>query len=154
MPTLQAAAQSGGGRRRRGGRAVASSLSEINVIPLVDVMLVMLIIFMVTAPMMQQGIDVSLPVARRATQISSERLFVTVPLSYRTDSQVQLGEETVAVAVLDERIRQAMTGGTTNEVFLRGDGAITLQELLTVMDQLKAGGVEKVGIVSQPPDER
>ena len=137
-------------RRTRRART-ASSLSEINVVPLVDVMLVLLIIFMVTAPMMQRGVDVNLPVSRRAQAINAERVFVTVPLSYRTDGIVQLGEEPVPIDVLHERIRQAMTTQEENEVFLRGDGEITLQELIAVMDKLKEGGVDRVGILSRVP---
>jgi biopolymer transport protein ExbD/biopolymer transport protein TolR len=114
-------------------------------------MLVLLIIFMVTAPMMQRGVDVNLPVSRRAQAINAERVFVTVPLSYRTDGIVQLGEEPVPIDVLHERIRQAMTTQEENEVFLRGDGEITLQELIAVMDKLKEGGVDRVGILSRVP---
>ena len=62
---------------------MSTALAEINVVPLVDVMLVLLIIFMVAAPMMQRGFDVNLPVARRAAPMASERLFVNVPLAYR-----------------------------------------------------------------------
>ncbi|MCY4078528.1 MAG: biopolymer transporter ExbD, partial [Acidobacteria bacterium] len=69
------------GARRRGRRPVATSLSEINVVPLVDVMLVMLVIFMVTAPMMQRGLPVNLPESRRAEPLAAEQLFVTVPLA-------------------------------------------------------------------------
>ena len=73
------------GRRR--GRRVSTSLSEINVIPLVDVMLVLLIIFMVAAPMMQKGVEVNLPVSRRADKLTNaEPLYVTVPASYRAGS--------------------------------------------------------------------
>ena len=147
-------AQPTGGTRRARGERVLTSLSEINVVPLVDVMLVMLIIFMVTAPMLQRGIDVNLPVARRAQQIVAERVFVTVPLSYRTDGLIQLGEDSIDVGVLAERVRQMLASQQDNEVYLRGDGAITLQELLVVMDELKAGGVERVGIVAQLPEER
>src|SRR5262249_60173141 len=77
------------------GRRTASTLAEINVVPLVDVMLVLLIIFMVTAPMIQRGIDVNLPVARRAPQISGERIEITVPASYPTDPMVYLGTEPI-----------------------------------------------------------
>ena len=143
----------GGSRRGRGAR-VATSLSEINVVPLVDVMLVLLIIFMVAAPMMQRGLDVNLPVAQRAPQITAERIFVTVPLSYSRDRTVQIGDERVRVDVLAERIRQTMLTRPEKEVFLRGDGGVTLQQLMEVMDRLKEGGVEKVGIVSRLPGER
>ena len=147
-------AQATGGTRRARGERVSASLSEINIIPLVDVMLVLLIIFMVTAPMMQRGLEVNLPVARRATAISAERIFVTIPLSYRTDGVVQLGESSVSLEVLDERIRQVMTDQEQREVFLRGDGAVTFQELMTVMDKLKDGGVERVGLITRLPEER
>ncbi len=138
------------GRRARGGR-VSTSLSEINVVPLVDVMLVLLIIFMVTAPMMQQGVDVNLPQARRAQPVTAQPIYVTVPLTFRNDQRVQLDRESMRIEVLNERVRQALLTRTDKSVFLRGDGGVTLQELMQVMDKLKEGGVEKVGIVSQPP---
>ncbi len=147
-------AQPSGGTRRARGERVSTALSEINVIPLVDVMLVLLIVFMVTAPMMQRGLDVSLPVARRATPISADRIFVTIPMSYRTDGIVRLGEDDVSLEVLDERIRQVMTAQAQREVFLRGDAAVTLQELMTVMDKLKDGGVERVGLLTRLPEDR
>jgi biopolymer transport protein ExbD len=109
---------------------------------------------MVTAPMMQRGLDVNLPVARRAQQISDERIFVNVPLAYRSTRVVYIGEDPVRVDILDERIRQAMLTRTEKEVFLRGDGGVRLQDLMDVMDKLKAGGVEKVGIVAKLPGEQ
>src|ERR1700675_2997503 len=99
MPKVLASAPNAGGRHQR-GRRVAPTLSEINVVPLVDVMLVLLIIFMVAAPMLQRGVEVNLPVARRSQEIASERLFVTVPLSFRQDKRVYLGEEPVRLQVL------------------------------------------------------
>ena len=153
MPKVSATDEitiSRGGRTRR----VSASLAEINVVPLVDVMLVLLIIFMVTAPMMQRGVDVNLPVARRSQQISSERLFVTVPLSFREDRRVRLGDEPVSLDLLAERVRQALDGHADRDVFLRGDGAVQLQELMEVMDRLTEGGVQKVGIIAKLPGER
>ena len=154
MPKVQQVDNGGSGARRGRSRRVASTLAEINVVPLVDVMLVLLIIFMVTAPMMQRGFDVNLPVARRSQPISEERVFVTVPLSFRRDHVVQLGDEPINLAILNERIRQKMVGLDKKQVFVRGDGAITYQELLDVMDKLKAGGVENVGLVAKLPGER
>jgi biopolymer transport protein TolR len=154
MPKVMSSGSGGGGRGRRGRPAVAASLSEINVVPLVDVMLVLLIIFMVAAPMMTRGLDVNLPVARRAPELSSERLFVTVPLSYTQDRRVQIDDEMVRVDVLGERMRQAMQGKADLQVYLRADGGVSVQHAIEVMDQLKAGGVEKVGIVARLPGER
>jgi biopolymer transport protein TolR len=136
------------GRRR--GRRVTTSLSEINVIPLVDVMLVLLIIFMVAAPMMQKGVEVNLPTSRRADKMTSaEPLYVTVPTTYRDDRRVFINQDAVPVDVLAERMRQAMQGRNDKNVYLRGDGAVQLQELMDVFGRLKEAGIEKVGIVAQ-----
>jgi biopolymer transport protein TolR len=150
MPKVQA---NGGGVTRR-GRRVASSLAEINVVPLVDVMLVLLIIFMITAPMIQRGIDVNLPVAARAAQIAGERVFVTVPLNYREAHIVYLDQEPIRTEILQERIRQKMERLTDKQVYLRGDGGVQYQDLMDVFSRLKAAGVEKVGLVGKLPGER
>ena len=151
MPKVHGTGESGGGRGR--GRRVATSLAEINVVPLVDVMLVLLIIFMVTAPMIQRGIDVNLPVARRATTVEGERLFITVPATFRRDGMVYLGDERIRAEALQERVRQKMETATEKQVYLRGDGAVQLQDLMTIMDRLKDAGVVNVGIVAKAPGE-
>ena len=152
MPKLQPATASGGRAGR--GRRVASSLAEINVVPLVDVMLVLLIIFMVTAPLIQRGVDVNIPVSTRASAIDGERVFVTVPLNYRQDHMVYLGTEAIRAAVLQERVRQKMETLADKQVYLRGDGDVHLQDLMEVFDSLKAAGVRNVGIVAKMPGER
>jgi biopolymer transport protein TolR len=136
------------GRRR--GRRVSTSLSEINVIPLVDVMLVLLIIFMVAAPMMQKGVEVNLPVSRRADKLTNAQpLYVTVPTSYRRDRRVFIDKEAVPIDVLGERMKQAMQSRSDKQVYLRGDGEVQLQELMDVFGRLKEAGVEKIGVVAQ-----
>jgi biopolymer transport protein ExbD len=152
MPKVQPATN--GPARGGRGRRVATTLAEINVVPLVDVMLVLLIIFMVTAPMIQRGVEVNIPVSTRSSQISSERPFVTVPITYRKDHIVYVNEEPIRAEILQERMRQTMEGKTDKQVYLRGDGAVQLQELMEVFDLLKAAGVENVGIVSKLPGER
>jgi biopolymer transport protein TolR len=146
MPKAMPVADNGGRGRR--GRRVSSNLSEINVVPLVDVMLVLLIIFMVAAPMLQRGIEVNLPVGRQTQKMTDVRMYVTVPLSYRTDKRVFIDDESVPLDVLSERMRQAMVGKDEREVFLRADGAVLTQELMDVIGQLKQGGIERVGIVA------
>ena len=136
------------------GRRVTSTLAEINVVPLVDVMLVLLIIFMVTAPMIQRGIDVSLPVARRANQIEGERLFITVPVGYRESGIVYMGRDPVRKDVLQERVRQKMETLTDKQVYLSGDRRLSYGDLMDVFDRLKGAGVEKVGMQTEMPDSR
>jgi biopolymer transport protein ExbD len=148
MPKIQAQPDANTGRRR--GRRVSTSLSEINVIPLVDVMLVLLIIFMVAAPMMQKGVEVNLPVARRADKLTTaDPLYVTVPLSYRRDRRVFIDKEAVAIDVLAERMRQAMLTRDEKQVYLRGDGAVMFQDVMDVFGRLKEAGVQRVGVVAQ-----
>jgi biopolymer transport protein TolR len=148
MPKVMAQPDANTGRRR--GRRVTTSLSEINVIPLVDVMLVLLIIFMVAAPMMQKGIEVNLPVARRADKLTNaEPLYVTIPTSYRRDRRVFVDQEGVSVDVLAERMRQAMQTREDKQVYLRGDGEVQLQELMDVFGRLKEAGVVKIGVIAQ-----
>jgi len=151
---LQAPAVEGASGRAGRRRRVAGTLNEINVVPLVDVMLVLLVIFMITAPMMQRGIDVNLPVARRAQPITGERVEVTVPVTYRQDHRVYLGAEQIPAGVLQERVRQKMETASKKEVYLRGDRAVNLGELAEVTDMLKAAGVENVGLVTKAPGER
>ena len=138
-----------GGRGRR-GRRVTTSLSEINVVPLVDVMLVLLIIFMVAAPMMQRGIEVNLPVARQTQRLTDERMYITIPLAFRKDRRVYLDDEAMSVEVLAERIRQSMVSKGQRDIYLRTDGEVQAQDILDVIDRLKEGGIEKVGIVALP----
>ncbi len=154
MPKVQAIETGAGSGRAGRSRRVATTLAEINVVPLVDVMLVLLIIFMVTAPMLQRGFDVNLPVARRSQAITEERTYVTVPLSFRRDHIVQVDDAPIHFEILNEKMRQLMLNKPDRQVFLRGDGGITMQELLEVMDKLKEGGVEKVGIIAKLPGER
>jgi biopolymer transport protein TolR len=145
-----------GGRGRRGrSQRVSTSLAEINVVPLVDVMLVLLIIFMVSAPMMQQGFSVRLPQSNRPQSISAEPVYVTVPLTFMKDSTVVLGDtERVGISFLAERVSQELKDRPSQDVYVGGDGQVTFQAIITVMDKLKAGGVDRVMLATSPPDGR
>ena len=132
---------------------MGSNLAEINVIPLVDVMLVLLIIFMVAAPMLQKGVEVTLPVASRSADLASERIFVDVPMSFSKDRRVFLGKESIGLPALPERVRQLMLTRTDKQVFLRIDGRLNVQHQMDVFDELKAGGVRDVGIVTEAPKQ-
>jgi biopolymer transport protein TolR len=153
LPKVHPTGGAGGGRRGRGAR-VSTSLSEINVVPLVDVMLVLLVIFMVTAPMMQQGLNVNLPQARRADPLNAQPIYVTIPAAFPQNRFVQIGDDTVRLEVLHERVRQTMLTREDKSLFVRMDQSITAQEIFTVFEELKKGGVEKIGISSQPATVR
>ena len=136
------------------GRHVMTSLAEINVVPLVDVMLVLLIIFMVAAPMIQRGIDVKLPQSRRATSVTGERVEITIPDTIRQSQFVYLGKDQVPMRALQARVQQKMESSTSKEVFLRGDSTVQYQDLMNVIDALKAAGVQNIGMVARMPSER
>ena len=154
MPKVLPASNAGPGHRAR-GRRVSTTLAEINVIPLVDVMLVLLIIFMIAAPMLQRGVEVALPVAKRSPEVASERLFVDVPLTYQKDRRVFLLKEPVRIEALAERIRQRLVNRSEKDkqVFVRADKRLQVQALMDVLDALKAGGVQNAGIVTEFPQE-
>ncbi len=152
MPSVHSGAGASGVGRGR-ARRVSTSLSEINVVPLVDVMLVLLVIFMVTSPMIQRGVDVKLPVGRRATAIEGERLFVTVPASFKSDGVLYLGDDRVRVEILEQRVRQRLVTATDKRVYLRGDGSVQLEELMSVFFRLRDAGVVDIGIVVKAPGD-
>ncbi len=137
------------GRRGNGGR---SSLSQINVTPMVDIMLVLLIIFMVTAPMMEQGLDVNLPEVQNAPGLnnSSEPLVVTVA----RDGKISVGRSRIdAPAKLTPVLKQILNGKQDRQVLLEADREVPYGRVVQVMAAIRAAGVEKLGMVSQPPKD-
>ena len=152
MPKVQPipnAPSAGRGRRGRNVR-VSTALAEINVVPLVDVMLVLLIIFMVAAPMMTQGMQVNLPEAKKATPVTAQPIYVTVPASFASEHKVQIGEDVISIDSLQERVKQALLERTDKSLFVRADGAVAYKDIVFVFDKLKAGGIEKVGLITIP----
>ena len=133
----------GGSTRPAGGRG---SLSEINVTPLVDVMLVLLVIFMVTAPMMQRGVDVTLPSAEISAEPREQTLLVTVDKS----GDLWLGNDPVHEELLAVRIDEARKRTGHDFVYLRADETIPYGRVMYVMDQCRKGGVSQVGLVIKP----
>ena len=149
MPKIHSP-ESGGANRRSRGPRVASSLSEINVVPLVDVMLVLLIIFMVTAPMMQQGFTVKLPQARRADMVKAQPMYVTIPESFGRTKRLMLDKDEIGIDALSERVKQALMTRDDKSIFLRMDATVTAQDITTVFDRLKDAGVQTIGMATQP----
>ena len=131
---------------------VSTSLAEINVVPLVDVMLVLLVIFMVTAPMMQQGFAVNLPAAKATAIAQTEApIYVTVPSSFTRDHQVQFGDQSIPIDFLSARALASMKTRASKDVYLRADAAVTYGDIYRVMELLKAAGVVNVALIAQPP---
>jgi biopolymer transport protein TolR len=125
-----------------------TSLSEINVTPLVDVMLVLLIIFMITAPMMQQGIDINLPQEVAGNMDPNrERLIITLAKNER----MYLNERRIDLPELEQTLQQA--SGVTREVFLRADKDIPYGWVVKVMAVIKQAGIERLGIVTIPVED-
>jgi len=153
MPKVQPipnAPSAGRGRRGRNVR-VSTALAEINVVPLVDVMLVLLIIFMVAAPMMTQGMAVHLPKAQRSANPPAQNLYLTIPADFGTTGKVQINDDPpFSATVLAERMRQALLTRPDKSVFIRPDQAVTMQQFMSVTDQLKDAGVDKVAIATRP----
>jgi len=135
------------GLRSRRGTAV---LGEINVTPLVDVVLVLLLVFMVTAPMMSRGIDVSLPVADQPKVEPEDRVSVTV----KADGRVYVNDQPVNIVLLEDKIREHMQRQSAKVAYLRADEALRYGKVIDVVDKLKRGGVEQIGFVYVLPGEK
>ena len=122
-------------------------MSDINVTPLVDVMLVLLIIFMVTAPMMMQGVDVSLQEATaEPLESEKEHLIITIDMK----NQVFINDFQVTVDGLGEKLEKILEGRSDREVFLKADKDISYGTVVQVMAEVKGAGVEKLGMITEP----
>jgi len=121
-----------------------SSLSDINVTPLVDVVLVLLVIFMVTAPILQSGIEVSVPHTKTVKEITEERLVITID----RQQKVFLGNEPININQIGVRLRERIRDPEGQSVFLRAD--VPFGAFATVMDAVKQAGITNVSIVTQP----
>ncbi|MBI4474014.1 MAG: biopolymer transporter ExbD [Acidobacteria bacterium] len=123
-----------------------TALAEINMIPFIDIVLVLLIIFMITAPVIQSGIEVNVPKTRVVRELAEEKLVVTVD---RQD-KLYLQNEEININLLAPRIREKLLDPTRQSVYLRADERVSWGTMATVMDYLKGGGIENVVIVTQP----
>jgi biopolymer transport protein ExbD len=148
----QGGGEGGAGSAYRGmrSRRPASMMGEINVTPLVDVVLVLLLIFMVTAPMMSRGIDVSLPVADQPQIPQEDRITVSV----REDGQVFVGSDVVNILLLEDRLRGLTSGRPDSVVYLRADERLRYGEVIRVVDVIKRAGIDRIGFVYALPEEK
>jgi biopolymer transport protein ExbD/biopolymer transport protein TolR len=125
-----------------------SSLAEINITPLVDVVLVLLVIFMISAPVLQSGIEVAVPKTRTVKEITEQRLVVTID----RDQNVFLGDQPVNVHELARKLRHPGADDAKRVIYLRADERVPFGAFASVMDAVKQAGITNISIVTQPLD--
>ena len=133
-----------------GGRRIGGTMAEINIIPLVDVTLVLLLIFMLTAPLMHRGIDVALPKSTAKPTTVEERLV----LALTKEQTVYLNDKPVPLAALEPRLRDAIKNRTDKTIYLKADQGLQYGFVVETMDRIRRAGVEKLGMVTEPARER
>lgn len=128
-----------------------TALAEINITPLVDVVLVLLLIFMLTAPVLQSGIDVAIPKTRTVSQVTDERMVVTID----HDQNVFLQDKPVNVNELPARLRTVGKGDPAKRViYLRADERVPFGAFASVMDAVKQAGITNISIVTRPIENK
>ncbi|HEY3305432.1 MAG TPA: protein TolR [Candidatus Binatia bacterium] len=128
----------------------STTISQINVTPLVDVMLVLLVIFMVTAPILQQGVQVNLPQAKAGAIPGKEEQLVVV---VNKNGRVYLNDTAMSVSDLGQKLRAIRGIKADKEVFLRADQDVRYGVVMKVVETIKQAGIQKVGMVTRPPQE-
>jgi biopolymer transport protein TolR len=126
-----------------------SALADINITPLVDVVLVLLIIFMVTAPVLQSGIEVNVPKTRTVKEITEERTVITI----NKDQRVFLGNDAININEIATQLRQKIRDPRNQFIFVRADENVPFGAFALVMDAVKQAGITNISIVTQPMDQ-
>jgi biopolymer transport protein TolR len=125
---------------------VGTSLAEINVVPLVDVVLVLLLIFMLTAPMMYRGIDVNLPRTASKPTATEERLVLTLT----KDQTLYLNDRPLPLASLEAQLRDVIKNRNDKTLYLKADQSLAYGFVVETMDRLRRAGIERLGMVTEP----
>ncbi len=132
-------------------RTSKKTFNEINMTPFVDVVLVLLIIFMVTAPLLEQGIKLNLPVAKGGSLDKEEE---PVVISLKEDEAVFINSQSVTQQNLDKRIELMFKGRKDKNIFIKADAKLPYGFVAKIISKIKQGGVEKIGLVTIPPDQQ
>jgi len=127
-----------------------TSLAEINITPLVDVVLVLLVIFMITEPVLQSGIEVNVPKTRTVKMITEQRMVVTID----RDQQIFLNDQPINIHELPTKLRAGGGDPAHKSIFLRSDERVPFGAFAGVMDAVKQAGITNVSIVTQPLDTK
>ena len=130
-------------------KATQSSLSEINMVPFIDVVLVLLIIFMITAPILQSGIEVDVPKTHTVKEITQQRLVVTMD----KNQLIYLGNDPINIHQLADKIRK-QSKSQKDVIYLRADETVPFGAFCTVIDTLRQSGISNISIVTQPINDR
>jgi biopolymer transport protein TolR len=131
-------------------RPSGSSLSEINMVPFIDVMLVLLVIFMITAPVLQSGIQVDLPKTHTVKQINQARVIITIDRSQR----VYLDDKPVNIHQLGPKVKAQLTDPAHQPVYIRCDEGVPFGSFATVAGELQQSGIQNISVVTEPITER
>jgi biopolymer transport protein TolR len=129
---------------------IRSSLADINITPLVDVVLVLLVIFMITAPVLQSGIEVSVPKTRTVKEITEQRVVVTID----REQQVFLGDHLVNIHDLAQKLQSSGGDPAHRVIYLRADERVPFGAFASVMDAVKQAGITNIDIITQPLQAR
>jgi biopolymer transport protein ExbD/biopolymer transport protein TolR len=129
-----------------GGARTQTALAEINITPLVDVVLVLLVIFMISAPVLQSGIEVAVPKTKTVREITEQRMVVTIDREQR----VFLGDQPINLADLPTRLKSPSGGDLKKVIYLRADEKVPFGAFASVMDAVKQAGITNISIVTQP----
>ncbi|MBI3894460.1 MAG: biopolymer transporter ExbD [Acidobacteria bacterium] len=127
-----------------------TSLSDINVTPFVDVLLVLLVIFMLTAPILQSGIELDVPQTRTVREISQEKLVVSIDRGQR----LYLGNDPVNIHALGSLLREKKGQLSGESIFLRADQSVPFGTVAMVVDELRQAGIEQISMVTEPIQQR
>ena len=127
-----------------------TSLSDINVTPFVDVLLVLLVIFMLTAPILQSGIELNVPKTRTVREISQERLVVSIDRGER----LYLGGDPINIHDLGHQLREKTANARGQSVFLRADQSVPFGTVAMVVDEMRQSGIEQISMVTEPTGQR
>jgi biopolymer transport protein TolR len=135
---------------RRRNYSESRPMADINVTPLVDVVLVLLIIFMVTAPMLQMGIDVNLPrVKAKSIDVAEEKLVLTITPA----REIFINKNKMPMRDLRTKLENIFTSRTDREIFMRADKTVPYGFVVEVMSEIRKAGVDKLGMITEPPEE-
>jgi biopolymer transport protein ExbD/biopolymer transport protein TolR len=130
-------------------RQTGTSLSEINIVPFVDVMLVLLVIFMITAPILQSGIEVDVPKTKTVKEISESRIVVSVDRAPRS----YIGDDAVNIHQLGAKVHAQMKNPQGDPIYLRCDKTVPFGAFAMVIDTLRQSGIQNISVVTEPLED-